>query len=264
MPETILDAKPVAKPTEPQNGELSYKISQSVTKQSITTEYKPPALEEDKTEKRVEDISLQNLTEDSKIQEKTEQEQLDEKNQRLKELFEELMDEMSPRDKSTLMDYLNNAEDLSEIFENDGKDEKTKIIDSLAELTRLIAIIAALISMLIFHPQEKYSGKDLGLPDDPPDSKVNDNEEVAKALYGDEGDKKKSWSNFRNSVAGLQDLSFGQFMAAVLTANDKNPVRGINIKEKGNSRAKKLLKNLAQKNMKKQKAKVRRPVTSPK
>lgn len=201
---------------------------------------------------------------------------IEEETQKAEEEFKKLFEKMSERDREILMKYLSSSED----GDNELEDQKdVKFIDSLADLKRLLVILIALFAMLIFkdfigsdkEPEEKeedqtgeeneFFGKNLSLPGEPPEGE--ENEELAKRIYGEErGDSKKSWENFRKEVDDIKTPSFGELMCKVLSANDRNSVKGIKIKpeETGNSvesNTKKLLRNFAKKqlaNMKKEAA----------
>lgn len=166
---------------------------------------------------------------------------------KIENIYKKLLEHMDEKDKLILLQFISIPETIENIENIFNDKEEDNYVNSLPELTRLLIILFALFALLIFNQDlEKttFSGKDLNLPFDPPEGK--EIEQIAKNRFPGEN-QDKSWARFIEQVNKLENLPFGEFMSAVLMANEKNVVRNIfmNKENKGTKfKTKKFLLNL--------------------
>jgi hypothetical protein len=104
--------------------------------------------------------------------------------------------------------------------ENEQAEKNTKLVESLAELSRVLKLIFALLMLAVLNPKPTYSGKDLRLSDSAPEGDTN--EKINEALSGK--NSRESWKNFKDEVEKIEELPFDKFMNEVLAANARHSV----------------------------------------
>ena len=147
---------------------------------------------------------------------------LNEKKILIENILNQFGDAMDSRTRKNLL------ESLKEDTVNEQEEEKPTLVESLAELTRLLAVLAALFALMIFQQKDKYSGRDLTFSNEPPE--VDDNDPVGRLTFGE--DNQKSWKKFTEEVGKLPEMSFSEFMNKVLEANARNTARSFKLKRK--------------------------------
>lgn len=146
-----------------------------------------------------------------------EMEIFDDKKDELAEIFEKLGEHLSKESKEEVFD-----EYLADLLSNDKKTEKgSRLVDTFAEMMRLIKLIFALLRLQIFNAKDTYSGKDLHLSDTPPEG--DDVNPLTKLMNGH--DSRESWNNFRKEVDAIENVPFSELMSRVLAANEKHSVK---------------------------------------
>lgn len=242
---TIIDmgTKPAPVVTRPGgvDGELSVTITgNKVTKTSLPSDV--TSGEQHPEEGRVEDFhALTTKPFDTGVQpteqapttnkeqkpdsEKTPEELIAEKKQQLTAYVELLGENLTKEEKAQLIsallaDYLNDDKE---------QDNPNKFEDTFAELTRLVMLILTLLMLLITSDKTTFSGKDLNLPETPPEG-AEDNP-LTKLINGK--DSKESWNAFRKEVENIKDeIPFSDFMSLVLAANERNSIKKLKLKNK--------------------------------
>ncbi len=144
-----------------------------------------------------------------------------------------------PQKKKAFEKYL--AELLSE---NDvDKNKGEKLIETSAELLRLLKLVFALIIMYVTNPKDGYTGEDFSLSETPPEGDEGYDLPGTDRGRGDPASH-ESWRNVREGVRKISEpLPFNQFMDLVLKINADNPVKKFKVK-KEETRNEKILKNL--------------------
>jgi len=97
----------------------------------------------------------------------------------------------------------------------EAKDKKPRVVvNTLAQLRRSIALTMRILILAIFHPKETYSGKDIGVVEDP----ANDtkDEKLNEIMQPD-----TSWDDVRNGINNIGERSLDQLISDVLKENDK-------------------------------------------
>ena len=198
----------------------------AVVEQTSTEKPAEPAesesLEKESSDKSKEEKTKQQENKDEVNEESSQhEEKVDpfiEKKEEIETLFEMLGDRIDEKTKEKIMsDYVDGL-----LKGNEKEEQKVKMVESLAEMARLLALIFSLLMLAVLNPKPTYSGKDLMLSDTPPEGEKN--EKINAILSGENG--KKSWKLFKDEVDAIEEVPFGEFMNKVLAANARNSMKG--------------------------------------
>ena len=147
-------------------------------------------------------------------EQKTEPDVYQELTDKIREHVDKLGEHLDKDAKQELMDAY-----LSELLGEDKKKDKgEKFVESLAEMMRLLILMIKLLMIASKpNPTGKYSGKDLGLSDSPPEG--NDPNPLTKLLDGE--DSHESWAKFKDEVEKIENVPFSELSKFVLEANSR-------------------------------------------
>ena len=129
-----------------------------------------------------------------------------------------------------------------QLLMNKNSAESMKIsVDTLAIVARNLFIVGKMMMLLILNKNDDFtfSGKDLGLPDKPPEGKLyEDNEKLGL-------NQTKSWTDVVKRVEEIKNVEFGDLLAEALSIVNTNTPMKIK-KEKSNAKTvKNVLKTIA-------------------
>lgn len=165
---------------------------------------------------------LKNPKEEPIQEANTEEQPLTEKREEIFEVFKKLGEHLSAETKEQIFD-----EYLSELLSVDKKtNQHAQLVDTFADMVRVLKLMFALIILQITNPKDVYSGKDLNLSNNPPEGE-DKNSQLTKLINGQ--DSRESWENFRKEVDGIENVSFSELMSRVLAANEKNSVKRLRL-----------------------------------